>query len=52
MTPEEAEHTKAAAFHDARHRFLHLSWLKYEAQFGVDLNEFVQPIDPLEDYRR
>ena len=33
-----------------KHRFLHLSFLQIDAQYGVDLEQFIQSIDPLKQY--
>ena len=33
-----------------KHRFLHLSFLQIDAQYGVDLEQFVQSIDPLKQF--
>ncbi|CAJ1961149.1 unnamed protein product, partial [Cylindrotheca closterium] len=35
-----------------KHRFLHLSFIQIDAQYGVDLDQFVRSVDPLKQYHQ
>ena len=51
LTPEEAEADRAADFDRIKHRFLHQSWMMYDMQFGVSLDDLLDQVDPTKSFR-
>ena len=51
LTEDEVEQDRAANYEREIPSKLHLSWVMYHMQYGVDLGEFVQTIDPIGQFR-
>ena len=51
LRPPEAARNRDDEFERIKPRFLHNSYVMYDLQFGVNLDEFVKSIDPVRDYR-
>jgi len=50
-SPDEEAKLKLSAFETMKHKLLHHEWIMFNMQFGIDLNDFVQSIDPLQSIK-
>ena len=50
-TPEEEQSNRADSYNRIKTKFLHDSFVMYEIQYGINLDEFVKGIDPLKTFR-
>ena len=51
QTPEEEQSNRADSYNRIKTKFLHDSFVMYEMQYGINLDEFVKGIDPLKTFR-
>ena len=51
LTPKEQLLDQSDGFERLKPKLLHQSWVMYDMQYGVDLQSFVQSIDPLKTFQ-